>query len=467
MFALTLACALVLPAVAQQDAKPAAKPAHVATAANSFQVPVEYYKLPNGLRVVLSEDHTSPTVAIGVYYRIGFRIEPKDRTGFAHLFEHMMFQGSQNLGKMEFIKLVQKNGGTLNGSTRFDFTNYYEILPSNKLETALWAEADRMHGLAINADNLKNQQGVVGNEVKVNVINRPYGGFPWLDMPQYANTNWYNAHNFYGDLKDIDAATLKDVQDFFTTYYSPNNAALAIVGDFSSAEAKQWVSKYFGELKPAKVPAIADLTEPRQEQEKKSSKVDPLAKQPAIAFAYHMPDRNTPEYYAMGLLDQILIEGQDSLLYQELVKKRGYTGEVEGGINMLGNMFNYNGPMLWVVDCYHDSKTKPEEIMSAADAVIEQLRTKPVDQAVLDRALVKMRSNLYDQVDQFSGFGKVDLLASFALFDDNPSRINTLEEQFRKVTPALLQKTAQEYLRPTNRTVLTVEVKPAAAAAGN
>jgi predicted Zn-dependent peptidase len=181
-----------------------------------------------------------------------------------------------------------------------------------------------------------------------------------------------------------------------------------------------------------------------------------------------MPERNTPEYYAMGLIDQILIEGQDSLLYQELVKKRGYTGEVDGGINQLGNMFNYNGPMLLMVDLFHDSNNKPEDIMTAADGVIEQLRAKPVDQAVLDRALVKMRSNLYDQVDQFSGFGKVDLLASFALFDDNPSRINTLEDQFRKVTPALLQKTAQEYLRPTNRTVLTVEVKPAAAgAAGN
>lgn len=467
LFALSLTCALALPVVAQQDAKPAAKPAHAAAATNKFQVPVEYYKLPNGLRVVLSEDHTAPTVAIGVYYRIGFRIEPKDRTGFAHLFEHMMFQGSQNLGKMEFIKLVQKNGGTLNGSTRFDFTNYYEILPSNKLETALWAEADRMKGLAINEDNLKNQQGVVGNEVKVNVINRPYGGFPWLDMPQYANTNWYNAHNFYGDLKDIDAATLKDVQDFFNTYYAPNNAALAIVGDFSSAEAKQWVSKYFGALKPSKLPAPADLTEPRQEQEKKSSKVDALAKRPALAFAYHMPERNTPEYYAMGLIDQILVEGQDSLLYQELVKKRGYTGEVDGGINQLGNMFNYNGPMLLMVDLFHDSNNKPEDIMAAADGVIEQLRSKPVDKAVLDRALVKMRSNLYDQVDQFSGFGKVDLLASFALFDDNPSRINTLEDQFRKVTPELLQKTAQEYLRPTNRTVLTVEVKPAAPAAGN
>src|ERR1700740_2694535 len=158
-----------------------------------LKVPVEYYKLPNGLRVVLSQDHTAPTVCVAVYYRIGFRVETKERTGFAHLFEHMMFQGSQNLGKMEFIKLVQQNGGTLNGSTRFDFTNYFEILPSRKLETELGAEADRMSGLAVTDDNLKNQQGVVGNEVKVNVLNAPYGGFPWIDLPMGANANWYNA----------------------------------------------------------------------------------------------------------------------------------------------------------------------------------------------------------------------------------------------------------------------------------
>src|SRR5689334_1480978 len=177
----------------------------------SFKIPVAYRKLPNGLRVVVSENHAAPIVVVEVMYRIGFRIEPKNRTGFAHLFEHMMFQGSENLGKMEFIKLVQQNGGTLNGSTRFDFTNYFEVLLANKLETALWAEADRMKGLAITQANLTNQQGVVKNEVKVNVLNQPYGGFPWLDMPQYANENWYNAHNFYGDLKDLDSAKLEDV----------------------------------------------------------------------------------------------------------------------------------------------------------------------------------------------------------------------------------------------------------------
>jgi zinc protease len=444
----------------ERSSPPATKSAARADS-STFQIPVEYYKLPNGLRVTLSPDHTAPTVAVAVYYRIGFRVEPRGRTGFAHLFEHMMFQGSQNLGKMEFIKLVQKNGGVLNGSTRFDFTNYFEAVPANKLETMLWAEADRMHGLNITEQNLKNQQGVVGNEVKVNVLNRPYGGFPWLDLPQYANTNWYNAHNFYGDLKDIEAATLPDVEQFFKTYYIPSNAALAVVGDFDPVQAKQWIEKYFAKISSGPQPKLPDLTEPRQEKEKRATKPDAQAKRPAIAIAYHMPARNTPEYYAMGIINQLLVQGDDSLLHQELVKKRGLTDDVSGGINDLGNMYDYYGPMLWSASLFYDNSVKPDTIVSAVDSVVEPLRTKPVDQKTLDRALLKLRSSFYNTVGGNSGIGLADLLCSFALFDDNPGRVNTLESEFRKVTPALVQKTAQEYLRSGNRTVLVIEPKAA------
>ena len=420
------------------------------------------------MRVVLSPDHTAPIVCVGVYYRIGFRIEPRDRTGFAHLFEHMMFQGSKSLGKMEFIRLVQANGGILNGSTRFDFTNYFEVVPSNKLETMLWAEADRMSGLAVTEENLKNQQGVVGNEVKVNVLNAPYGGFPWIDLPMAANANWYNAHNFYGDLTDIEAAKLDEVKKFFETYYTPNNAVLTIVGDFDTAEAKSLVEKYFGAIKPAQLPPPPDLAEPRQEQEKRVTKKDPLAPRPAIAIGYHMPERNTPEYYAMGLIEQMLAEGDDSLLHQELVEKRGLTDNVNGAINQLGNPFNYKGPMLLTIDLRYDPTTKSETVLEAIDTTIEPLRTKPVDSASLDRARVKLRSSLYDTMGQFGGFGLMDLLSSFALFDDDPARVNTLVAQFNKVTPELLQKTAQDYLRPTNRTIIELQpvAKDAAAPAG-
>ena len=420
-----------------------------------FQVPVDYYKLDNGLKVILSQDKTAPTVVVAVYYNIGFRIEPKDRTGFAHLFEHMMFQGSQNLGKMEFIKLVQQNGGVLNGSTRFDFTNYFEIVPAHKLETMLWAEADRMKGLAINQDNLTNQQGVVKNEVKVNVLNQPYGGFPWLDMPQYANENWYNAHNFYGDLKDLDAATLEDVQNFFDTYYSPNNAAISVVGDFETEDAKAWIEKYFGSIPSVELPALPDLSEPRQENEKKFVKNDSLATKPATAVAYKMPERNTPEYYAMGLLDQILVQGNNSLLTQKLVKDKGYTSNVSGGINYLGNMFNYNGPMIWMFNCTYDNTTSEDSVIYAVDEVIAEV-TNGVTQDMIDNAIVKMRSQLYDDLGGFFGMGRADLLCSFALFDDDPARINNIESEFKKVTPELINKTVKEFLRSSNRTILTV-----------
>jgi zinc protease len=424
-----------------------------------INVPVTYYKLPNGLKVVLSPETSAPLVTVAVYYNIGFRIEPRDRTGFAHLFEHLMFQGSKNLGKLEYVRLVESNGGVSNGSTRFDFTNYFAVVPSNKMETMLWAEADRMRGLDITDANLKNQQGVVGNEVKVNVLNAPYGGFPWIDLPMAANTNWYNAHNFYGDLKDIEAATLGDAKKFFDTYYSPANAVLVVTGDFDEPQAKAFVEKYFANIPSQKPTVQPDLTEPRQTEEKFVTKVDKLATKPALAFGYQMPKRGSAEYYAMGLIDQILVQGEDSLLYQELVKKKGYASGVNGGINYLGNMFNYNGPMLWAGDLIHDEKYKSEEIMTTIDGVIAGLQDKPVEQKAIDRALVKLRSGLYDTMTQFGGFGRADLLASFALFDDKPQEINEIEANFRKVTPALIQKTAREYLRKTNRTVIFLKAE--------
>jgi predicted Zn-dependent peptidase len=418
-----------------------------------FQVPVQYYELDNGLKVILSPDHTSPTAIVAVYYNIGFRLEPKDRTGFAHLFEHMMFQGSKNLGKMEFIKLVQENGGVLNGSTRFDFTNYFEIVPSHKLETVLWAEADRMRGLDISQDNLTNQQGVVKNEVKVNVLNQPYGGFPWLDMPQYANTNWYNAHNFYGDLQDLDAANLEDVAAFFKTYYAPNNAALSVVGDFDTEQAKAWISEYFGDIPSAELPEKPDISETKQLEEKRFVKNDSLANKPALAIAYHMPDRNTADYYAMGLLDQILLQGDNSLLVQKLENEKGYTADVNGGINYLGNMFNYKGPMLWMFDFTYDKETSQEDLLVAVDEVMEDLKNT-ISQELIDQAVVKLRSNLYDNIGGTFGLGRADLLCSFALFDNDPERINTLEEEFEDISPEQLLKTTEDYLRNTNRTIL-------------
>jgi zinc protease len=305
-----LAQAVILPAPTAAQRSPAQAALHI---------PVEHYKLPNGLRVVLSRDTTVPTAVVAVYYGVGFRIEPRGRTGFAHLFEHLMFQGSRNLGKMEFIRLVEQNGGLLNGSTNFDFTNYFQVIPTHAVRRILWAEADRMRGLAIDTANVNNQRDVVKSEVRVNVLNQPYGGFPWIDLPMHANTNWHNAHNFYGDMTDLDSASMKDASEFFHTYYAPNNAVLVVTGDIDVAATRAWITEYFGGIPSSVTPRKPDLTEPRQTAEKRFTRVDSLATRPALGIAYHVPDRFTPEWFAFGLLDQILAQGRDSRLYQELV----------------------------------------------------------------------------------------------------------------------------------------------------
>ena len=432
----------------------------VAVHDTSFQVDVSYYQLDNGLRVVLSEDHTVPTATVGVYYGVGFRNEPRGRTGFAHLFEHLMFQGSANLPHGAFDNLIYGSGGVNNGSTRYDFTNYYEVVPSNALQAILWAEADRMASPNLDETQLDNQREVVRNEVFVNVINQPYGGWIWIDLPMAANENWHNAHNFYGDLSDLDAASLEDAQEFFDTFYAPNNAVLVVAGDIDKGETLGWIEDMFGPIEAgAPLPDIG-TSEPRQNAEKFESIEDDLANQPALAVGYHMPERGTPEYYAMAMLDQLLLQGDDSLLTASLVNEEGYASGVFGGINLLGNAFNYNGPMLWTVGLIHDSEFTVSEVMGTLDETIESVRTELVSEADVERARTKLLADFYATVDTGTRFGLVDLLASFALFDDDPSRINRITEGFEQVTPELIRATAEDYLRPTNRTVLEVRLAP-------
>jgi zinc protease len=455
--AAALALCAALAQASERPAPPAPAPAPAPPpAAVQLEVPVDYYRLANGLRVVLSRDVSVPTVTVAMYYHIGFRIEPRNRTGFAHLFEHLMFQETTNLGKGEADRLVSGNGGVSNGSTRFDYTNFYEVVPSHVLEPVLWVEAERMRGLALSATSLQNQKDVVKNEVRVNVLNRPYGGFPWLDLPQVANRNWFNAHNFYGEFADIDGATLEDVRAFYDAYYVPANAVLVVAGDFEPAAARDAIARYFGPLPARPAPAHADVGEPPQKAERRAERTDPRAPRPAIAFGYHVPPRNTPEWYAFGLIDEILLQGEDSRLWERLVKQRGYSDSVEGGINLVGNMFDYEGPMLWSAYLVHDPASDARAITRDFDAVIARIQREPVPPAELERALTKIRSALYDVAGSSNRFGLVDLLASFALFDDDPGRVNRIEAEFRKVTPELIQRTARQYLARTNRTRLTL-----------
>jgi predicted Zn-dependent peptidase len=421
--------------------------------AETFSVPVVYNKLPNGLRVVVSENHAAPVVVVEVMYRIGFRIEPKDRTGFAHLFEHLMFQGSQHVDKFEHVRIVNENGGTLNGSTRFDHTNYFEVMPSNTLELAMWLEADRMRSLKITPENLKNQQDVVSEEVRVNVLNQPYGAFEWLGLPQKANTNWYNAHNFYGDLKDLEAATLDDVKKFFDTYYAPNNAVLVVSGDTTPAEVMKLAEKHFGGIPSRPLPARPDIKEPPQTAEKAFSEGDKLARTPALAFGYHLPERMTRDFFALSLLDPLLVSDESAKMYQALIKENQIAAQVSGGFNYgLGNNFDYNGPMLYTFRVDYRPDLKGADVLKVVDKVITAVQEHGISEDELKQAKVNFRSSFLDNLEAGGGFGKADLLAALALYDDDPNKINTILGELDKITTTDVQQAAKKWLVPANRT---------------
>ena len=420
--------------------------------AKPLNIPVVYYKLPNGLKVVISEDHLAPVVTVGVYYNVGFRLEPKGRTGFAHLFEHMMFQGSANVKKFEHAKFVEANGGSLNGHTDFDYTNYFETLPSNRVELGLWLESDRMRSLDISEDNLKNQQAVVSEEVRVNVLNQPYQLFEWISLWENAFTNWNNAHNGYGELSEINAATIEDVRSFFKTYYAPNNAVLTIVGDVDVAEVKKMVEKHFAAIPSQPMPQRADLTEPPQTKEKRVSQTDKLANLPALATGYHLPPQNSPDFPAMALLVQILQGGESSRWYQRLVKEKEFTLDLSGGLNYFGNEFDYTGPMIMTTRMTYKPGHTADEILREIDAVIADVSSKGVTEKELADAKVQFRSNFYSQLE--SSMGKTHLLSALALFRDDPQQINSLLTPFENVTAAQIKAAATKYLVATNRTVL-------------
>ena len=426
--------------------------AFAATSSKPLNVPVVYYKLPNGLKVVISEDHMAPVVTVAVYYNVGFRLEPKGRTGFAHLFEHMMFQGSANVKKFEHAKFVEANGGSLNGHTDFDYTNYYQTLPSNRVELGLWLEADRMRSLDISEENLKNQQAVVSEEVRVNVLNQPYQFFEWISLWENAFTNWNNSHNGYGELAEINAATIEDVRSFFKTYYAPNNAVLTIVGDVDVNEVKKMVDKYFPSIPEQPAPKRADLSEPPQTKEKRVSQTDKLANLPALATGYHLPSQNSPDFPAMALLVQVLQAGEGSRWYQRLVKEKELTLDLSGGLNYFGNEFDYTGPMIMTTRTTYKTGHTADEVLREMDAVIADITTKGITDKELANAKVQYRSNFYSQLE--GSFGKAHLLSALALFRDDPQQINSLLTAFENVTAAQVKSAAAKYLVATNRTVI-------------
>jgi zinc protease len=426
-----------------------------------YNVPVEYFTLPNGLKVVVSEDKSAPVVLVEVMYNIGFRIEPKGRTGFAHLFEHMMFQGSGNVKKMEHVALMQQAGGVVNGSTRLDYTNYFQVLPSNALELALWLEADRMRSLDVSAENLKNQQNVVSEEVRVNVLNQPHASFEWLDIWQRANTNWNNAHNFYGDLADLEAATLDDVRSFFKTYYAPNNAVLVVAGDTTVADVRKLAEKHFGPIPRQELPKEPDISEPPQKEEKKHSREDKLARTPALAIAWHLPERMTKDFFALSVLDPLLISDESARLYQKLVRDDRLAISVVGAFNFLGTNWDVRGPMLYTMRVDYMNDKTADQVLASIESVLAEVREKGITEAELAQAKTSMRSAFLEDLEGgfMPRFGRGNLLAAFALFDDDPKRVNTILDELEKVTVDDVKAAAGRWFVTTNRT--SIDSRPA------
>ena len=439
-----------------------AQPAATTSSSSRFKVPVDSFTLPNGLKVVVSEEHSAPVVVVEVMYNIGFRIEPKGRTGFAHLFEHMMFQGSAQAKKMEHISLVQQAGGVVNGSTRFDYTNYFQVLPSNGLELALWLEADRMRSLDVSAENLKNQQNVVSEEVRVNVLNQPHAAFEWLDIWQRANTNWFNAHNFYGDLAELEAATLDDVRSFFKTYYAPNNAVLAVVGDTTAAEVKALAEKHFGNIPRQELPQPPAIAEPPQKEEKRASREDKLARTPALAVAWHLPERMTKDFFALSVLDPLIVGDQSAKLYQKLVRADRLAVSVIGAFNFLGNNWDVKGPMLFTLRVDYLNDKNADQVLEAIESVLADVRTKGITEAELAQAKTALRASFLEEMEGgfMPLFGRANLLAAFALFDGDPGRINTILDELDKVTVEDVKAAAGRWFVPTNRT--SIDSRPVA-----
>src|SRR6266581_3688116 len=291
----------------------------VATGAD-IKVPFEKYTLKNGMKVILSPDNSVPVVSVYVLYNVGARSEEKGRTGFAHLFEHMMFQGSANAPKGVHFHTVESNGGSLNGSTHTDYTDYFEVLPSNKLAVGLWLESDRMRSLAITEANLANQKEAVKEERRLSFDNRPYNTAIIDVWPTLAFQNWQSSHSLIGSFEDLNAASVDDVKKFFKTYYAPNNAVLCVVGDFKAPEAKKWIETYFADIQSQPQPKHPDLTEPEKFIPRQEVYKDPLARVPALIIGWPGPVRRSPDYNALVMADVLFTGGDSSRFALNLVK---------------------------------------------------------------------------------------------------------------------------------------------------
>jgi zinc protease len=410
------------------------------------------HTLANGLQVILLEDHAAPVINLQVWYHVGAKDERPGHTGFAHLFEHLMFKGSAHVGPDEHSRIIEAAGGFDNASTYDDYTNFFETFPSNYLERVLWLEADRMGSLNVDEANFKSERQVVEEERRVRVDNQPYGLLE-EDLRAAAFTVHGYHHTPIGSIADLDKSTIEDVRDFFNTFYKPNNATLIIVGDFKSEEALGWAKKYFEGI-PASAKPIPriDTPEPAQTEERVLNKSYSNTPLPAVVIGYKIPARYAPDAYPLDLAANILAGGESSRLYQTLVYKQQIAVQAAG----FGN-FTEDPNLFWAYAIMNQGHTA-EEGEKAVVAVLDELKTKPVEPREFDKA----------ENQEISGFilgrntdeEKAVALGAAAVIGKNPDLVNTELGHYLKLSPADMQRAAAEYFVPQHATVLLV--KPAA-----
>jgi zinc protease len=413
--------------------------------------------LKNGLRVIVSEDHSAPVYSVVVQYNVGSRDERRGRTGFAHLFEHMMFKGSGNVGQNEHPYLIFMNGGSMNGTTNKDRTMYYETLPANQLDLGLFLEADRMKSLAITKENLDNQRNAVQEERRSGVDNQPYGRtFEALD--ELAYDSFAYEHSAIGSMADLGAASVDDVAAFFKTYYAPNNAVIGIIGDVNTRATLALVEKHFGDIPRQPAPAAVDMSELPQKEERRLTLEDALARLPRIDMAYRIPPSSSPDNDAIDVLATILSGGRSARFYEAIVREK----QLSNGVSAFSG--ESRGPGLFKIIATALPDKTLADLEAAIDAEIERLKVEPIAAWELEKARTSARRAFVSSLG--SSLSKAVQLSQDALFYDQPGRINTQEERTASVTAADVQRVAREYLVKTGRTVVSTVPKAAASNGG-
>ena len=419
--------------------------------------PVERFTLPNGLRVVLNPDRSAPVIGVAAVYDVGIRSEPEGRTGFAHLFEHLMFQGSQNLEKLAHFRHVQGAGGTFNGSTHLDYTDYFETLPANALERALFLEADRMRGPRLTEENLRNQVDVVKEEIRVNVLNRPYGGFPWLKLPPVMFDTYPNAHDGYGSFEDLESATVADAEDFFTKYYAAGNATLSVSGDFEVGKAMKLVEAHFGDVPKRPAPKRPDFNEPALTAERRDAYTDPRAPLPAFASAWRVPDPITDfaNYLPYVVLAEVLTDGDASRLVQRLILRDRVATSVGGYIGFMGEPFEVRNPTAMLLQAHLPPGGDVDKVMRIVDEECERIATDGLDDGELARTQARIVAQLLRECDPV--LGRALRMAVLELQRGDASVMNDLTTLIGDVTDEQVVAAAAT-LRPASRATVEVEV---------